>query len=124
MLQRPLANGGGGIAQRTEFVFLILEEVGIDGPRADAKAPLQLLHFGHVVHAVGQIPKHMQRHCGRGAGQAIHFGGVRKFLFDRGCRRGLHKLAEARTGVGESPGRDFDMEAVQRLERNFVNVRI
>jgi hypothetical protein len=87
VLQRLPANGGRRIAQRTEFVFLILKQVGIDRPRANAKLLLQSLHSGHVLQAVGQIPKHMQRQRGRCPCQAVDLGRVGKFLFDGACRR-------------------------------------
>ena len=43
VIERLLANGSGGIAQRAELVFLILKEIGIDGAGADAEAALELL---------------------------------------------------------------------------------
>ena len=67
------------------------------------------------MNAIGQIPQHVQSQRGRGAGEAIDLGGVGELLFDGGSGGGLRKLAEARAGVGEAPGGNFDLERVQHL---------
>ena len=108
MLECPLTDGARWIAKRAELVFLILKEVGIDRSRADAEAPLQLLHRGNILQPVGQIPEHMERKGGRYSGQPVHFGGVGKLLLNGARSRSLHKLAEARAGVGESPRGNLD----------------
>ena len=66
----------------------------------------------------------MQSHGWRCAGEAIHFGGVGEFLFQRGGGSGLHKLAEARAGVGESPGGNLNLERIQNLNCMVEESRI
>ena len=51
VLQRSLANGRIGIAERSVLVFLILKEIGIDRSRQDAISVRKLLD---VVDAVGR----------------------------------------------------------------------
>ena len=46
---------------------------------------------------------------------AFTLAGVGELFFEAGGGGGLEKLAEARAGVGESPGGDFDAKVVQRL---------
>ena len=117
--QGLLADGRRWIAERAEFVLLILKEVGVDGAGADAEFALQGLDFGHVAEAVGQIPEHVQGHRGRDAGEAVDLGRVGEFFFDGGSGGGLHKLAKARAGVGESPGGNLDLERIQGLSGLF-----
>ena len=97
------ANLLGRIAERAVLVLLVLKEIGIDGAGAHAETLFKPLHFGDVGLAIRQIPKHMQRQCGRCSGQAQHFSSVAEFFFKRGGGSGLHKLAEARAGVGKAP---------------------
>ena len=44
----------------------------------------------------------------------MHLAGVAEFFFEGGRGGGLQKFAEAGAGVGESPGRNLDVEAVER----------
>jgi hypothetical protein len=84
-------------------------------PARTPKRLLRALHLGHVVDAVGQIPEHVQSHRGRDAGEAVDLSGVGKLLLDGGGGGGLHKLAKAGAGVGESPGGNLDLERIQSL---------
>jgi hypothetical protein len=45
----------------------------------------------------------MQRERRRCAGQLVHLSRIGELLFNGGRRSRLHKLAEARAGVGKSP---------------------
>ena len=110
MGQSLLADGCGGIAKRAVLVLLVLEEVGVDGAGAHAEAALKQLDGRNVCHAVGQIPEHVEGERGSNAGEPVDLGGVGKFFLDGGSGGGLHKLAKARAGVGESPGGNLDLE--------------
>ncbi len=110
-----LADPGGGIAERTELVLLVLKEVGVDGAGANAEAPLEFLDLGNVVDSVGQVPKDVEGERGGDAGEAVDLSRVAELLLDGGGGSGLDKLAEAGSGVGESPGGNLDLERVQRL---------
>jgi len=56
---------------------------------------------------------------GAAAGQLVHLAGIAKLLFGAGGGRVLYEFAEARAGVGEAPGGQFDPERVQRLTNNL-----
>src|SRR5258708_2633071 len=64
----------------------------------------KVLDFADALNALGKIPQNVQREGGAYAGPAMDFGSVAEFFLDAGCRGGLQELAEARAGVGESPG--------------------
>ena len=78
-----------------------------------ARTPNRLsrcLTSGTSLDAVGQIPKNVQGHRGRGAREAVDLGRVGELLLDGGGCGSLHKLAKAGAGVGESPGGNLDLE--------------
>ncbi len=70
-----------GIAERTEFVLLILKEIGIDGAGADSGGALERLNLFHICEAAGEIPQNVKGECGGGTGEAMHFGGIVEFFF-------------------------------------------
>jgi hypothetical protein len=84
-------------------------------PERTPNLPLQILHLRNIRHAVGQIPKNVQRQRRRRAGEPVHLGRVGELLLDGGSGGGLHKLAKARAGVGESPGGNLDLEESRAL---------
>src|ERR1017187_411061 len=45
--------------------------------------------------------------------------GIAELFFDGCCGRSLNELSEAGAGIGESPGRQFNIEIVERLPYNF-----
>ncbi len=92
-----------------------------------ARMPKRLSSFfdgRHIRKAVGQVPEHVQGERGGDAGEAVDLGGVGEFFLDGGSGGGLHKLAEARAGVGESPGGNLDLKGVQSLCCQIVRLRI
>src|SRR5258706_8314695 len=46
----------------------------------------------------------------------MHLAGVAKLFFESSGRGGLEKLAEAGSGIRESPRRKFDLKGVQGFE--------
>ena len=104
-----------GVAQGTELVLLVLKQVRIDGPGAQCEAALQFLHLGDIGDAVRQIPQYVESEGGGHAGKAVYLGCVGELFLDGGGGGCLDELAKARTGVGESPGGNLDLERVQRL---------
>ena len=50
----------------------------------------------------------------------MHLAGIAELLFDRGGGGRLQEFAEARAGVGESPGGQFDVELVECGDDRFV----
>ena len=55
------SDAGIGIAQRAEFVFLVLKQIRVDCPGPDAILLHEARHFRHIVQAARKIPKHVQR---------------------------------------------------------------
>ncbi len=123
MAQSLLPNGRRRIAERTEFVLLILKEVGIDGAGAYAVLFLQSLHLRHLRDAFGQIPQDVQSHSGRDSGEAVDLSSVGKLLLNGGSGGSLSKYAKASAGVGESPGGNLDLERIQSLHCPVENRR-
>jgi hypothetical protein len=76
----------------------------------------QLADFGDIRRSVGKIPQNMERQGGSAAGEAMDFGSVGKFLFNRRSGCNLSELAEASSGIGEAPRRQFDLELVECIE--------
>jgi len=58
----------------------------------------------------------VERESRADTGDAIDLGGVSEFFFDGGGGGGLVELAEAGACIGETPGGEFDAEAVERVE--------
>ncbi len=121
VVQRQLACGGRGVAQRAQPIGLVLEDVGVDGAHADAARLGVLAHRG-IVAVLGLVPRDVQRHAAGDAGELVHRGGVIQF-FRRGARRARPgKHLEARAGVGIAPRRGLDVLVLQRrLDRGHVD---
>src|SRR5437667_10331824 len=108
MLQRPSARGFVRVAERPEFVNLILEEVRVDRSRFDAVPCHQTGDLARALEAVWKVPSHVQRERRADASQRVHLARVAELLDDgRRCRR-LHELSEPMPGVGKTPGRTLD----------------
>ena len=71
--------------------------------------------FRHAELAVRKVPEDMHGHGRAATRETMHLAGVAQFLAGGGGGRGLLELAKARAGVGKTPGRQFDAEAVERL---------
>ncbi|MNC90042.1 hypothetical protein D3C83_60840 [compost metagenome] len=82
----------------------------------DAGGGRGALHGGRVGRPARQIPLHVQRHRGAGPGELMDQSGIGQFFVNRDGRGRLVKHAEPRARVRESPRRQFDPEAVQRVE--------
>lgn len=102
-----------GISEGSEFIDLILKEVGVDGAGTDACFVCEGCDFRSVV---VEVPEDVEREGGADAGDAIHLGRVAEFFFNRGGGGGLMEFAETGAGIGETPGGEFDAEAVERME--------
>ena len=106
------ADGRVGVRERAVFIFLILKDVGAHGADADTQVEGALRGRGGVRHTAGEVPEHVHGDGGAAAGEAVHLGGVGQFFVDGGGGGGVEELAEARAGVGEGPGGEFDPERV------------
>ena len=100
-----LTDGRVRVAERAELVAvllagLVLEGVGVDRVKAEAKPGCVLAQCARVLRL---IPWQMQRDAGRSAAQPVNFGNIVHFLKDvtRLARAG--KPAEARAARAESP---------------------
>src|SRR5271157_2888121 len=62
----------------------------------------------------------MQSQRWRCTSHCVHLGRIAEFLFNGYSGRGLNEFAKSRSGVGESPGRQFHLEPVQRFPSNFL----
>ena len=49
----------------------------------------------------------------------MNLRGIAELFFDGRCGRSLDELSEAGAGIGESPGRQFNIEFVERLPNSF-----
>ena len=114
MLHGALADLGLWIAERTELVVLILEQVRVDGADANTGGRRCRLHGCDIALAVRQIPQHVQRHRRTRTGQRVDLSRIRNLLRDGRRGGGLQVLPEAGAGVGEAPGRQFDGKRIQR----------
>src|SRR5436190_7837483 len=119
MPQCRLSNPRIGIPQRAVLVLLILKNIRIDGSRSHAELLAQPLHFFNIFHTIRQVPLHVQRKGRTSAGGGMHLRRIAEFLFDRRRCRCLDELAEARARIRETPGRQLDLELVERLPRLF-----
>ena len=113
VIERGFADLRIGISEGAEFVDLILKEIGVDGAGADAGFFCEGGDFGGVV---VEVPEDVERESRADTGDAIDLGGVSEFFFDGGGGGGLVELAEAGACIGETPGGEFDAEAVERVE--------
>ena len=89
-------------------------------PGAQSMLRGQRSDLGNIVGSAGKIPQYVQRERRAHACPAVDLPRVAEFLFDRDGRRRLQELAEARSGVGETPGRQFDAKGVQRLTEGIA----
>src|SRR6266702_8620509 len=114
MRQRVAANLRAWVTDRSEFVLLRLEEVGVDRTRLHAELALQPLDLGNVALAVRQVPKHVQCHGRTRAGQLVDLRRVRElFLHCRRCAS-LREFAESRARIGEAPRGNLNSEPILR----------
>ena len=104
MIQGLLAHHGIRISERSEFVDLILKQVGINGPRAQPVLRRESMHFARARNASRQIPEHVDGDRRADSRPAMHLGRVPELLLDVSGRGRLKKFAEARAGVRKSPG--------------------
>ena len=81
MRNGPLANLLRWIAQRTEFVLLVLKQIGIDRAGRDAIFALEAMHRFRIRHSIRQVPKDVQSKRWRDASQLVHLARVAEFLF-------------------------------------------
>src|SRR6185437_12278418 len=110
VLQRTSANRRIRIAERPEFINLVLKQVGIDGSGLNSVSCGKGCNLLRTGHAFWAIPQNMERDCRANACIPMHFAGIAELLF-RGCGGGwLRELTEAGTGIGETPRRNFDPE--------------
>ena len=116
VLECVVADFSVGVAEGAKLVFLILKEIGIDGTGADTETALEVMNLGDILNSIGQIPQDVQGECGRGAGEAMDFGSIAEFLFERGGGGRLDEFSETRAGICKSPRRNFDLECVQDFE--------
>ena len=56
----------------------------------------------------------MQRHRGTGSSQGVYLPRVAELVFDRDRSRELDEFSEAGSGVGKTPGGQFDIKVVER----------
>ena len=71
------------------------------------------------VQTAREIPLDVQRHGLAGAGDRVDLSGVTEFFFDCSGGGWLNKFSETRAGVGEAPGRELDVEAIEDLPDDF-----
>ncbi len=107
-----LADGRIGIADGAVLVVLILKYVGIDGAGPESVFGSHGLYIGAIGGAVGKVPQHVERNRRADARQPMHLTGIGELVLSGRGRGGLEEFAEAGTRVGETPGRQFDMERV------------
>jgi hypothetical protein len=112
------------VTEGAEFVALILKEVRIDGPGANAVNARQLPNLGRVLDAVGEIPLHMQSDGRAYTRELMHVAGIAELLLNSVCGRWLNEFSESTSGVREPPRRDFNVESLQRLQDSFGPMRI
>ena len=74
------------------------------------------LDSGNVGGAVWEIPEDMQGDGGADASPAVDLSRVGELLFGGGCGSRLEEFAEAGSRIGEAPGRQLDMKAIERVD--------
>src|ERR1700733_2209924 len=121
MGDRHAPDGSVRSADRAELVFLVLKEIWINGAGPDAVSIGQAPYLRRVSRPGGQVPKHMQSKLRSDTRQCMDLGRIGKLLLQAGRRPGLEKLAEARAGVREPPGGNFNLKAVQRPQRAIAD---
>src|SRR6185369_2788626 len=72
------------------------------------------LNRRYVLLSGRQVPQYVQGHGGTGTCQRVHLRGIGKLLLNRRRRAALHELPKPGPGVGKSPRRHFNPEAVER----------
>jgi hypothetical protein len=124
MLERAAPDTSIGIAQRTEFVLLVLKQIRVDRSRPNAILFREALYFRHIVKAAWKVPKHMQCKRRRDARQCVNLGGIGELLLKRGGGSRLQKLAKPGACIRKSPRGNLNCEAVQACQRAFQVQRI
>ena len=123
MRERPFAYRRIGIAQRSEFVLLVLKNIGVDGAGPDTRLPGRVFEIGGAIEPVGQVPQHMQCYGGTRAGQFMHLSGIGQ-LFRRGGRGGgLHELSKTGSGICKTPRRQLDRKGIEHSKKCVGLVR-
>src|ERR1043165_69204 len=114
MLNRPPADLSIAIAEAPPLVALILEDVGIDG--ADLDAGLFSVGDDVWIETLGKIPKDVNRNVGTYPGELVNPPRIVELVLD-GSRGGrLVEFAEPRAGIGITPRRGFNHEALQPID--------
>ena len=117
MIERCLAYRGIRISQRAVFVDLILKYVRVDRPNSDPVFLGQRLGLRNALNTIRKIPQNMDRHRGTAPCEGMDLAGITELLIDRAGRSRLNEFPKARPGIGKSPGRNFNAQGIQRLER-------
>src|SRR3984957_21255224 len=116
VLQGAFTNGGIGIAERTEFVFLILKKIGINRARQNSVTLGVILDVVCTTHAAGAVPKNVQSDGRADSSQQVDLAGIAELLFRCRGSCGLDIFPETCPGVREAPRRQLDAKGFQRIE--------
>src|SRR5277367_5446312 len=124
MIDRMAAHPCVGIADRAKLVLLILKEIGIDRASQHSILRSQALHCSRIRDSFRKIPLDMQSQSRSDTGERVCLGGVSELLLKRSGRSGLQELAKTGSGVGKTPRRNFDLQAVQGADRPFKSCAV
>ena len=114
VIQRLFAYRRVRISRGAKLVLLPLEDVGIDRSCGHSTFSSQLFYLGDVLQPVGQIPNGVQGDGWTRPGQLVDHACVAEFLREVGRCCGLHEFPESGPGIREAPGRQFNLELIER----------
>src|SRR5262249_36629123 len=112
VINRAAANGEVWIANGAVLVFLVLKDIRISGTWADREFLCEAPDTRNIGEAVRQIPLHVESERFAGSSDGVDLSGVGEFFFDGRGSGGLNKFPEASAGIGETPRRKLDAEAI------------
>ena len=106
-----------GIADAAEHVVVVLEDVGVDRPEADAGVRCVTGQVGVIV---DPVPRDVERDARRDAGEPVDLGGVGDLLVGSPRHALLGEHLETGPGVAEGPRRQLDPLVPQRRDDGWV----
>jgi hypothetical protein len=112
VLQGRLADLRVGISERAVPVNLVLKDIGIDRAHADTVLFSQAHHLTRALLPFRGIPKGVHGDAWAATREPVYLAGVIELFLDGGGSGWLNEFSTARPGVGESPGRDLNLERI------------
>src|SRR3954452_5456267 len=103
MIDRYATDSSIRVTDRSELVFLILEQIRVDRSGPDVVIMGKTPNLRHIAGPIRQIPQYVQSELWGNARQCMDFSSIGELLLQAGGSRRLQKLAKAGARVRKPP---------------------